>query len=159
MLRTAALLSVLVVATWLYGSTELGGSKPSIVPFFSLEPEPIGPAFVIECRNVTDYPLSSASREWVVSRDAVRIDGATLTQIGGVVGSGLSTPIPSGGIWRGILELRPLAGRTSFGVVFDANVRMPLIEPLAAGRHVIAVRCLNEWSDDFPFFWQPQGTR
>jgi hypothetical protein len=159
MLKTAAILSMLLVATRLYGSTEPAVSKPSIVPFFSLEPELIGPAFFIQCRNVTDHALSSASREWVVSRDAVRIDGVTLTQIGGVVGPGLSMPIPSGGIWRGMLELRPLGGRGSFGVVFDANVRMPLIEPLAAGRHVIAVRCLNEWSDDFPFFWQPQGTR
>jgi hypothetical protein len=35
---------------------------------------------------------------------------------------------------------------------------MPLIEPLKAGRHVIAVRCLNQWSDDFPFFGDRKET-
>jgi hypothetical protein len=155
MFRTATLLFTIALAATFDAKTgQLPSPKPLVAPFFSLELEALGPAFFIECRNFTSTALSSASRDWVESRDAVRIDGLTLAESGGVIGPGLSQPIPPGGIWRGIVELRSTPAGTSFAVALGANVRMPLIEPLKPGRHVIAVRCLGKWSDDLPFFWR-----
>jgi hypothetical protein len=155
MFRTATLLLAIALTASFHGTTgQTASPKPIVAPFFSLEPEPLGPAFFIECRNTTGTPLSSASRNWVESRDAVRIDGLTLPESRAVIGPGLSQPILPGGIWRGIVELRPTPGGTSFAVALGANVRMPLIEPLKPGRHVIAVRCQGEWSDGLSFFWR-----
>lgn len=155
MFRIAAvLLTVTLTAAFAGKRGQRSNPKPLVAPFFSLEPEPLGPAFFIECRNFTSTALSSASRDWVESRDAVRIDGLTLAESGGLIGPGLSQPIAPGGIWRGIVEFRPTPGGTAFAVALGANVRMPLIEPLEPGRHVIAVRCLGEWSDDLRFFWR-----
>jgi hypothetical protein len=155
MSRIAILLFTVALTATFEGKTgQSPSSRPLVAPFFSLEPEALGPAFFIECRNVTNTALSSASRDWVESRDAVRIDGLTLAESGGIIGPGLSQPIPPGGLWRGIVELRPTPGGTSFAVALGAHVRIPLIERLKPGRHVIAVRCLEEWSDDLPFFWR-----
>jgi hypothetical protein len=154
MLRTATLLLAISLAASFHGTTTQTTPKPIVAPFFSFEPEPLGPAFFVECRNVTSGAISSASREWAESRDAVRIDGLTLAESGGVMGPGLHQPIPPGGVWRGIIEFRPAPGGTSFAVALGAHVRMPLIEPLRRGRHVIAVRCLGQWSDGLPFFWR-----
>jgi len=48
-------------------------------------------------------------------------------------------------LWQG----RPTVSRA---VVFGAMVRAPLSIPLDSGRHTIAVRCNQQWSNDLIFF-------
>src|SRR4051812_4687239 len=118
MFKSAVVLCSLFVAMTFYRVLQpIAPRSPSVVAFFALEPEPITAAFFIECRNSGDAPLSSASREWVESADAVRIDGVSLAEPGGVVLPGLSEEIPPGGIWRGIIEVRGSRPKTSFAPV------------------------------------------
>ena len=62
--------------------------------------------------------------------------------------------IQPGAMWRGIIELRQPASGQSVAVALGAKVRSPLYVPLSAGRHTIAVRCSDAWSDDLPFYWE-----
>ena len=130
-------------------------STPTLAPMFMSRSVDRGPAFFAECRNTTDFPVSSGSQVWVLTRSAVRIDGAVLDEPpGGRIGVGLTTNIPPGGMWRGIIELRQSIGGTSWQVVIGANTRMPIVVPLNTGRHTIAVRCSGVWSNDVAFYWE-----
>jgi len=114
-----------------------------------------GPAFFVECRNTTNSAVSSGSPVWVLVRSAVRIDGTVLDEPpGGRIGVGLTSDIQPGGTWRGIIELRQSTGGTSWQVALGANTRMPIVVPLNAGRHTIAVRCSGVWSGDVAFYWE-----
>ena len=127
---------------------------PTLVPMFMSRGVDGGPAFLAECRNTTMLPLSSGSQLWVLTRSAVRIDGAVLDEPPvGRTGPGLTTDIQPGETWRGIIELRQSPGGTSWQVALGANTRMPIVVPLNAGRHTIAVRCSGVWSGDVAFYW------
>ena len=128
-------------------------STPTLEPMFmSLDG---GPAFFVECRNTTNLAVSSGSQVWVLTRSAVRIDGAVLDEPpGGRIGPGLTTDIQPGGTWRGIIELRQSTGGTSGQVALGAHTRMPILVPLNAGLHTIAVRCSGVWSGDVAFWWE-----
>jgi hypothetical protein len=132
---------------------DVSAPVPKVAPLFMSREAEGGPAFLIECRNFTDAAISSGSLTWASTRSAIRIDGAVLDEQGRI-GPGLTTEIPPGGTWRGIIELRQAAPRTSYAVAFGANVRMPTVVPLMAGRHAIAVRCSGVWSDELPFYWE-----
>jgi hypothetical protein len=147
-----ALIAILLLLG-LARTQDVSAPVPKVTPLFLSREIEGGPAFLIECRNVTDAPLSSGSLTWALTRSAIRIDGNVLDEQGGI-GPGLTTDIPSGGTWRGIIELRQSAPRTSYAVTLGANVRMPTVVPLAAGRHTIAVRCSSVWSDEVPFYWE-----
>jgi hypothetical protein len=129
-------------------------SMPTVTPMFMSRGADGGPAFFIECRNTTNAPVSSGSPIWAFSRSAVRLDGTVLEESGGRIGPGLTVDIQPGAMWRGIIELRQSASGQSLAVALGANVRAPLNVPLSAGRHTIAVRCSNAWSDDLPFYWE-----
>ena len=129
-------------------------SLPTVTPMFMSRGVDAGPAFLIECRNTTNAPVSSSSLTWAFSRNAVRVDGTVLEESGGRIGPGLSTDIQPGEMWRGIIELSQSGSGQSREVALGANVRAPLIVPLSAGRHTIAVRCSGAWSDDLAFYWE-----
>jgi len=130
-------------------------SKPAVTPMFMSRGVDGGPAFFIECRNTTNAPVSSGSPAWARSRSAVRLDGTVLEESsGGLIGPGLTTDIQPGAMWRGIIELPQSEFGQSSAVALGANVRAPLIVPLNTGRHTIAVRCSDVWSDDVAFYWE-----
>ncbi len=130
-------------------------STPTLAPMFMSRGVDGGPAFLVECRNTTNLAVSSGSQVWVLTRSAVRIDGAVLDEPpGGRIGPGLTTDIQPGGMWRGIVELRQSTGGTSWQVALGANTRMPIVVPLNAGLHTIAVRCSGVWSGDVAFYWE-----
>ena len=126
-------------------------SKPTVVPMFMASADNRGPAFFIECINTTDRMISSGSDVWVLTNSAIRLDGQILNDEGGRVGPGLTTEVRPGATWRGIVELEQSRRDSSFGVAFGALVRAPLLVPMIAGRHTIAVRCNGTWSEDVPF--------
>lgn len=131
------------------------GSTPTLKPMFMSRVVDGGPAFFAECRNTTNLAVSSGSQVWVLSRSAVRIDGAVLDELpGGRIGPGLTTDIQPGGTWRGIIELRQSTGGTSWQVALGANTRMPILVPMNVGLHTIAVRCSGVWSGDVAFYWE-----
>lgn len=126
---------------------------PIVTPWFLSRNVEEGPAFLIECRNTTGAPLSSGSMFWALDQDDVRIDGTVLAPQGRM-GPGLMSEIAPGGTWRGIIELRQAEPRTGYAVALGANTRSALVVPLTPGRHTIAVRCGDEWSDDVSFYWE-----
>jgi hypothetical protein len=126
---------------------------PTVTPFFLSRQTEDGPAFLVECRNTTSAPISSGSATWALTRSAIRIDGRALDEQG-QIGPGLTTEIPPGGTWRGIIELRQALPVNSYAVAFGANTRMPTVAPLSAGRHTISVRCSGVWTADLPFYWE-----
>jgi hypothetical protein len=125
---------------------------PLVTPFFLSRNVEEGPAFMIECRNTTGAPVSSGSSHWALDEDDFRIDG-TVLEPRGRIGPGLMSGIPPGGTWRGIVELRQAEPQTGYAVSLGANTRGALVVPLTAGRHTIAVRCGDTWSEDVAFYW------
>jgi hypothetical protein len=141
---------VLVLATSLAAAA---ASPPIVTPWFLSRHVEDGPAFLIECRNTTGAVINSGSAFWALDEDDFRIDGKRRPPQSRM-GPGLVSPIPPGGTWRGILELRQVKPRTSYAVALDAHTRKALLAPLTPGRHTIAVRCGDTWSADVPFYWE-----
>jgi hypothetical protein len=148
-MRITAMAVVLLVGLVRTGQTAL--IQPTVTSFFMSREVEGGPAFLVDCRNTTSTGISSGSETWALARSAIRIDGTVLDEQGRI-GPGLTKDIPPGGTWRGIIELRPTVPRTSYATALGANVRMPTLVPLSAGRHTISVRCAGVWSTDLPFF-------
>lgn len=132
--------------------------KPTVAPFFVTDPGAQGPSFFVECINTTSDAISSGSDVWPLSKTAIRLDGTQLIDEGGRIGPGLTTDVPPGGKWSGILQLRQSATGSSPAVAFGALVRAEMIVPLSAGEHTIAVRCGDTWSDPVRFFFETHGT-
>jgi hypothetical protein len=150
-MRITVMAVVLLVGLVRTGQTAL--ILPTVTPFFMSREVEGGPAFLVECRNTTNTGISSGSDTWALARSAIRIDGTVLDEQGRI-GPGLTMDIPPGGTWRGIIELRQAVPRTSHATALGANVRMPTVVPLSAGRHTISVRCVGVWSTDLPFYWE-----
>jgi hypothetical protein len=132
-------------------------ARPEIKPYFSRVDE--SPAFFVECRNDNGRAISSAATIWPWAPGRLRIDGKLFVETGGVIGPGLSVDIEPGGTWRGIIALRQSRAGFSAPVQFEANVRGGRIVPLASGRHTIAVRCGDVWSEDYAFYWEDESQR
>jgi hypothetical protein len=128
--------------------------KPVLTPFFVTEATAQGPAFFVECINTTSGAISSGSGVWPLSKSAIRLDGTELIDEGGRIGPGLTTVVPPGGTWRGIVQLRQSATGSSPAVAFGALVRAEMIVPLRGGEHTIAVRCGTRWSDPLRFYFE-----
>jgi hypothetical protein len=149
-----------VMAIALFAGLVRGGQTapvlPAVTPLFIPREVEGEPAFLVECRNTTSTAISSGSETWALTRGAIRIDGTALDEQGGRIGPGLTMDIPPGGTWRGIIELRQTAPRTSYPTptTLGANVRMPMVVALSAGRHTVAVRCAGVWSIDLSFYWE-----
>jgi hypothetical protein len=143
----------MVLLVELAGTVQTVPVLPTVTPFFMSREVEGGPAFMVECRNSTGSGISSGSDTWALARSAIRIDGIALEERLRI-GPGLTMEIPPGGTWRGIIELRQDAPRTSYATALGANVRMPTVVVLSAGRHAIAVRCAGLWSADLPFYWE-----
>lgn len=152
---------LLALATWMlslsFALLDQVEGRPHIIPFFSRVDE--SPAFYVECRNDTGTPVSSASDRWPWAPGRLRVDGQPFVESGGIIGPGLSTTIETGGTWRGIIALRQSRDGFSGWTQFGANVRGGRIVPLSAGRHTIAVRCGEVWSEEFVFFWEDESKR
>ena len=126
---------------------------PLVTPWFLSRNVEEGPAFLIECRNTTGAPLDSGSMFWALDDDDFRIDGRQ-REPHGRIGPGLVSEIPPEGIWRGIVELSQAEPRNGYAVALGANTRAAFVVPLAPGRHTIAVRCGDVWSEDVAFYWE-----
>ena len=126
---------------------------PLVTPWFLSRNVEEGPAFLIECRNTTGTPIESGSMFWALDEDDFRIDGRQL-EPRGRMGPGLVSEIPPDGTWLGIVELRQAAPRNGYAVALGANTRATYVVPLAPGRHTIAVRCGEVWSQDVAFYWE-----
>jgi hypothetical protein len=127
-------------------------AKPTLTPMFMSYDAGRGPAFLIECTNTTSQTQSSGSEVWPLTRSAVRLDGQQLREVGGRIGPGVTIPVAPGETWRGIIELWQTEQAVSRAVVFGAMVRAPMLLPVSQGRHTIAVRCDQSWSDEVVFF-------
>jgi hypothetical protein len=100
-----------------------------------------------EARDSNAVPCPSRS-------PIVRVDGAVVPETF-ELGPGLTTDVPPGETWRGILALRQ--SHSSFGpaVKFGALVRRGRREvAIRGGKHTITVQCGGVWSDDFTFYWE-----
>jgi len=150
-MRTTVMAIALLAGLVRVGQTAL--VLPTVTPLFMSREVEGGPAFLVECRNTTSTGISSGSDTWALTRSAIRIDGSVLDEQGRI-GPGLTMDIPPGSTWRGIIELRQTVPRTSFATALGANVRMPTVVALGAGRHTISVRCGGGWSADLSFYWE-----
>jgi hypothetical protein len=126
-------------------------AKPRVIPLFATIAD--GPAFFVECRNDAGTTLSSGARQWASS---LRLDGEVLPEEGGRIGPGLTVDVDPGEIWRGIVVLRQSNTGYFPPVKFGAMVRMSRIVSLNEGRHTLAIRCGDRWSDDVEFFWEDE---
>ena len=107
---------------------------------------------MVECTNTTGQTQSSGSDVWPLTKNALRLDGKNLHDKGGRVGSPLAMPVQPGETWHGIVELWQMRQGVARAVVFNAMIRAPFLLSLTSGRHTIAVRCDQQWSDDVVFF-------
>ena len=145
--------AALVVSILFASGQPLAPAPPQVRPWFLSRNVEEGPAFLIECRNTTGAPVDSGSMFWALDQDDFRIDGIGL-EPRGRMGPGLVSEIPAGAIWRGIVELRQAEPQTGYVVALGANTRSALVVLLAPGRHTIAVRCGEVWSEDLVFYWE-----
>lgn len=128
-------------------------SLPVVTPIFITFEPGRGPAFLIECVNDTGKPVSSASDVWPLRYSAFRIDQRVVPDPGeGRIGPGLTMTVEPGATWRGFIELWQATQTVSRAVTFGALARAPFSIPLQPGRHTIAVRCGERWSDDVAFY-------
>ena len=125
-------------------------SKPTIHPFFDRIDD--GPAFFVECRNTTGQTFTSAAHLWA---SGLRIDGRIVPEVAHE-GSGLTTEVPPGKLWRGIIALRQTYRPFFPAPKFDALVRTARTLSLSEGKHSIAVQCGGSWSGEFPFYWETE---
>ncbi len=126
--------------------------KPTVAAFFSLTSR--DPAFWVECRNAFARGISWADVGWM---NAYRIDGI-LAAPGAIGGSWAGDHVAPGDKWQGILDLRQSKERpvrSGTAPIIGTYHRRSVQHPLAPGRHTIAVRCFDRWSDDFVFLWEP----
>jgi hypothetical protein len=128
-------------------------SKPHVTPFFDRIDD--GPAFFVDCLNISNDKVSSASSVWPLGTGTVRIDGSVI-DFGNISGPGLSTEVEPGQSWRGIIVLRQSATQYFPAVKFGAMARTTLVHSLTPGKHTISVECEGFWSDDFVFFWEQE---
>jgi hypothetical protein len=127
--------------------------EPTLTPIFITSEPDRGPAFLIECVNDTGKPVSSGSDVWPLRHSAIRLDGRVLADPGGGrIGPGVAVTVEPGATWRGFIELWQGNPTVSRAVTFGAMVRAPFRIPLDPGRHTIAVRCGQQWSNDVAFF-------
>jgi hypothetical protein len=129
--------------------TAQSSAKPRLIPLFSTIAD--GPAFFVECRNDAGATLSSGARQWASS---LRLDGEVLKEEGGRIGPGLTVDVEPGQTWRGIVVLRQSNTGDFPEVKFGAMVRTTRMVRLNQGRHTLAIRCGEMWSDDVEFFWE-----
>jgi len=145
--KTLLALSLVVSLTW--SGTAQSPAKPRVIPLFSMIAN--GPAFFVECRNDDGATFSSGARQWASS---LRLDGEVLQEEGGRIGPGVTVDVAPGQTWRGIVVLRQSNTGYFPAVKFGAMVRMSPIVRLNEGRHTLAIRCGEMWSDDVEFFWE-----
>lgn len=124
-------------------------SRPELVPYLGSTGD--GPAFIVECLNDSGAEVSSRDGRWT---ESFRLNSEVLKPpTGGTIGSGGSTPIPSGALWKGKIVLRQHSIGSSFVSGAGEVVSQYRILPLSNGRHTFAVQCSGKWSDDVPFYW------
>lgn len=125
--------------------------KPHVAAFFNRIDD--GPAFLVNCRNTTPLPLSSASPVWT---EVIRLDGTVVPEPAGRLGPGLVTDVQPGSVWRGIIAFRQSARNYYPAPKFGALLRAARDLHLAAGAHTLAVQCNGVWSDEITFYWDDE---
>ena len=126
-------------------------AKPTIAPYFDRIDD--GPGFFVECVNTESATISSGSSFWPSTDKNIRLDGRVLEPSGYLLGPGLTMQVEPGQQWRGIIVLRQSEQSYFPAVKFGALRRSAAVRPLAEGRHTIAVKCGEAWSDDLAFYW------
>jgi hypothetical protein len=144
--RTLAICLVVLTTT----SRAQDDAKPRLMPLFSNVER--GPAFMLECRNTFAVPIPATE---LLLHLTYRVDGVDRHETGGRLGSFLGgEPIlEPGQTWKIMLGFR----QGTYGTMsadFGAVLRSPRMLPLTAGRHTVAVRCADSWSDDVEFYWE-----
>ena len=129
-------------------------ARPRVTPFFSTVSD--GPAFFVECQNDTGGTLSSGARQWASS---LRLDGKIVPEEGGRIGPGLTVDVGPDQAWRGIVVLRQSNTGYFPAVKFGALVRSSQMVSLNEGRHTLAIKCGELWSEDVAFFWENERHR
>ena len=124
-------------------------ARPRVTPFFSTVSD--GPAFYVECRNATRTTLSSGARQWASS---LRLDGTVVPEEDGRIGPGLTVDVDPDQTWRGIVVLRQSNTGYFPAPKFDAMVRMTRMVSVNEGRHTLAIKCADVWSDEIVFYWE-----
>jgi hypothetical protein len=86
---------------------------------------------------------------------ALKVDGTVHQRPGGIAGSFLGgepilEPMQT---WRIMVGLRQ-GNNGTMSPDFGAILRSPEAFPLTPGRHTIAFRCIDNWSDDVEFYWE-----
>jgi hypothetical protein len=125
--------------------------KPTIAPYFDRIDD--GPGFFVECVNTKNVTISSDSSFWPEINESIRLDGRFLEPSGNLFGPGLTMQVGPGQQWRGIIVLRQSAQSYFPAVKFGALRRIAGLRHLAEGRHTIAVKCGEAWSDELVFYW------
>lgn len=150
---TATTVSLIGVFSLLVQQDGSQPRAPTLTPIFISSVPDRGPAFLIECVNDTGSPVSSGSDVWPLTESAIRLNGRVLPEPGGGrIGPGLTVTVEPGATWRGFIELWQGSPTVSRAVTFGAMVRAAFRIPLDSGRHTIAVRCGQQWSNDVVFF-------
>jgi len=146
----ACLLCVLFASVPSYQSAV----RPSVIPVVGSGQT--APAFLLECRNASSSSLSRNDGRWIAE---YRIDGRSLSLGGNVGSSGVPSMIAVGEVWSAIFALNGHANDTSEDpnyVAMGIFLRVSTAQQLEPGRHQIAFRCFDSWSDSVAFVWPPR---
>jgi len=116
---------------------------PAFTPMMGL------PAFIVECRNTTDGPISPVN-----PIDALRLDGATIRSQG-TVGSllgGYPPDVAPGKRWNYMIVLHPgTVTRTSNVGLKPGMFKTDWGVPMEKGSHTVAFQCAGEWTAETSF--------
>ena len=107
------------------------------------------PAFIVECRNRTDRPISP-----VDPIKALRLDGATIESrgsIGSLLG-GYPPDVAPGRTWNYMIVLhRGAVTRTSNFGLEPGMLKRDWGVPMEKGNHTVAFQCAGEWTAETSF--------
>lgn len=122
--------------------------RPDVAPLFSQPPR--GPAFLVECRNMSGAPVASSSSLWPLSDGAIRVDGRPIPG-GARAWGGLDPDVRPGSLWAGVFELVQAPGRPGGWRSREPHIYSSVVLPLGPGRHTVAFRCGGVWSAEVVF--------
>ena len=107
------------------------------------------PAFIVECRNTTDRPISPVN-----PIGALRLDGATIKSrgsIGSLLG-GYPPDVAPGKTWNYMIVLHPgTVTRTSNVGLQPGMFKTDWGVPMEKRPHTVAFQCAGEWTAEVSF--------
>jgi hypothetical protein len=144
-----ASLAVSLAVTSLHDQADEG---PHLVALFSNVEQ--APAFMLYCPNNSPVPVQAIQ---LLEGLALRVDGVLQERTGGVRASfaGGEPFLDPGQTGRIMVGLRHAPLKGTKGPDFVATLRVPWMVPLDAGFHAVAMRCVDQWSNELAFYWEP----